>query len=423
MKAKLLSFIGVCCYPMGKVGDVGPILDLMAVVLENIPTSAVAARTTISAVYRTAFPDALFHQLLLTMAHPDHETRVGAHHVFSTVLMPSVNYPWLVIDRKPSQALSGKLPATSPNGENGSFSIQYESKDKPESTYGGTRHGENQLLDPCADQYVHSPSPVQSYSFEGVISAGEAELITFRLSSHQVNLLLSSIWVQATSTENSPANFEAMAHTYNIVLLFTRSKNSSHVALVQCFQLAFSLRSISLDQEGGLQPSRRRSLFTLASCMLIFLARAGNLAELIPIVKSSLADDMIDPYFKLVEDVKLQAVFTQPTEKVYGSQEDEIAALKALSVIELGDQQLKETAISVFTTKFEKLSEGIAFFDEVRVINPILVAFAFVDGDVSMQKFVWGNDTLLTCKVLAKLARYEPNLQGTFQLVNSTGFM
>ena len=50
------------------------------------------------------------------------------------------------------------------------------------------------------------------------------ELTSLRLSSHQVSLLLSSIWVQATTAENSPANFVAMAHTYNIALLFTRSK-------------------------------------------------------------------------------------------------------------------------------------------------------------------------------------------------------
>ncbi|KAL4327477.1 hypothetical protein AHAS_Ahas13G0104000 [Arachis hypogaea] len=37
-----------------KVGDVGHILDLMAVVLENISISTLLARTTISAVYQTA---------------------------------------------------------------------------------------------------------------------------------------------------------------------------------------------------------------------------------------------------------------------------------------------------------------------------------------------------------------------------------
>lgn len=36
-----------------------------------------------------AFPEALFHQLLIAMVHPDHETRVGAHHIFSVVLVPS----------------------------------------------------------------------------------------------------------------------------------------------------------------------------------------------------------------------------------------------------------------------------------------------------------------------------------------------
>jgi len=36
-----------------------------------------------------AFPEALFHQLLPAMVHPDHETRVGAHRIFSVVLVPS----------------------------------------------------------------------------------------------------------------------------------------------------------------------------------------------------------------------------------------------------------------------------------------------------------------------------------------------
>lgn len=36
-----------------------------------------------------AFPESLFHQLLMAMVHPDHETRVGAHRIFSVVLVPS----------------------------------------------------------------------------------------------------------------------------------------------------------------------------------------------------------------------------------------------------------------------------------------------------------------------------------------------
>lgn len=36
-----------------------------------------------------AFPEALFYQLLPAMVHPDRETRVGAHQIFSVVLVPS----------------------------------------------------------------------------------------------------------------------------------------------------------------------------------------------------------------------------------------------------------------------------------------------------------------------------------------------
>lgn len=45
-----------------------------------------------------------------------------------------------------------------------------------------------------------------------------------RLSRHQVSLVLSSIWAQATMTGNTPANFEAMAQTYSLALFFTLSK-------------------------------------------------------------------------------------------------------------------------------------------------------------------------------------------------------
>ncbi|KDO47319.1 hypothetical protein CISIN_1g001882mg [Citrus sinensis] len=352
-----------------KVGDVGPILDVMAGVLENMSNNTVVARTTISAVHRTAqiistipnisyrnkaFPEALFHQLLLAMAHPDHETRVGAHTVLSVVLMPSLLSPRSEQNKETSDAVSGALPVgASQKVRSASFSFQDEGKEKEEFLNGGLSAEERKTSDVDVKQCTY-----QSYSFKRAVTDGKM-LTSFRLSSHQLSLLLSSIWVQATSTENSPANFEAMAHTYNIALLFTRSKRSSHVALIRCFQLAFSLRRISLDHEGGLRPSRRRSLFTLASYMLIFSARAGNLPELIPLVKASVTEKTVDPYLELVEDIRLQAVCADSckVKTAYGSQEDEDAAMKSLAAIELDDRHLKETVISHFMTKFEKLSE------------------------------------------------------------------
>lgn len=356
LNADLQSAIEKCISQLSnKVGDVGPVLDMMAVVLENISNTNIIARTTMFSVYRTAqiisslpnisyhkktFPDALFHQLLLAMGHPHHETRIGAHRVFSTVLMPSLICPW-----------SDQKEVTPSKLKSGSFSIPEEMEAKAESMATSEDRLDNEVkqLQVCRSH--------KSHSFKTAMTNGKMELASLRLSSHQVSLLLSSTWVQATHTENSPANFEAMAHTYNIALLFTRSKTSSHVALARCFQLAFSLRSISLDKEGGLQPSRRRSLFTLASCMLIFSARAGNLPELIPIVKASLTDVTVDPYLELVDNIRLQAVVDSVNGGTYGSEEDNFAALKSLSAVVSDEQQLKETVISHLMSKFEKLSE------------------------------------------------------------------
>ncbi|RXI00783.1 hypothetical protein DVH24_001017 [Malus domestica] len=278
-----------------KVGDVGPILDMMAVVLENISTITAVARATISAVYLTAkivstvpnaFPDALFHQLLLAMAHADHETRVGAHSIFSMVLMPSLLAPWLEQKMNPLQAVSASV-STLQKVKEGSFSLQDEEKDAVVPLNGEPREEGSQI-----SSDVYEKQSGQSHNFKSALTCGRTDLTSLRLSSHQVSLLLSSIWVQATSAENTPENFEAMAHTYNVALLFTRSK--------------------------------------------------------------------VDPGLQLVDGIWLQAVSIESDKEriSYGSlREDEVAALKSLSAVELDDQLLRETVISHFMIKFAKLSE------------------------------------------------------------------
>lgn len=349
-----------------KVGDVGPILDMMAVVLENVPTNVVVARTTISAVHRTAqivssipnvsynkkaFPDALFHQLLLAMAHPDHETRVLAHRVFYAVLMPSLSCPCR--NGIPLEAYSEfSLVTTMLKLKSANFSIQDENKETLKPEDGVLRYRASEILN--ADERMELTPP--------------------RLSSHQMSLLLSSIWVQATSPNNAFANFEAMGNTYSIALLSSRSKNSSHMALVRCFQLAFSLRILSLDENSGLQPCHRRSLFTLASYMLILTARAGGLPALIPMVKESLTNAAVDPNLMLVEDIGLQAADAESDrgEIIYGSQSDKDSALKFLSTVKLDDKRLKEIVISHFMNKFGKLSQDELF----GIRNQLLQGFS-----------------------------------------------
>ena len=69
----------------------------------------------------------------------------------------------------------------------------------------------------------------------------------------------------------------------------------------------------------------------------------------------------IDPYLELVEDIRLQAVCIQPDggNKGYGSQYDDVSALKSLSAIESYDQELKDTVVSHFMTMAGKFSEVI----------------------------------------------------------------
>lgn len=69
----------------------------------------------------------------------------------------------------------------------------------------------------------------------------------------------------------------------------------------------------------------------------------------------------MDPFLNLTEVVKLQPLCTLLGVKTqgYGSPEDEDAAVKSLSAIDSDDKKIRELAISLFMTKYAKLSEVI----------------------------------------------------------------
>uniref|UniRef100_A0A1J3IRD4 Protein EFR3-like protein n=1 Tax=Noccaea caerulescens TaxID=107243 RepID=A0A1J3IRD4_NOCCA len=356
-----------------KVGDAGPILDMLAVVLEMISTNVVVARTTASAVlcvahivskvpnvsyHKKVFPDALFHQLLLAMSHTDWETRVEAHKIFSVLLLRTLCLPWSDQYKETSEAVSRILSVDGTcTGKSQSISLQEEERDQVEESLNSELHKDvNHISHPSESR--HTSLSCQSLDSLKDVDDGIKSLCSLRLSSHQVNMLLSSLWIQATSTENTPANFEAMASTYNITILFSLAKRSNHMALVRCFQLAFSLRNLSLNQD-GMQLPQRRSIFTFASYVLIFSAKVSNIPEIIPIVKESLTAQTVDPYLVLEGDIRLRALcsgFPQEEVVAYGSEKDNSAALSS-SVIVADDRRLKEIVITHFTSKFQTLSE------------------------------------------------------------------
>lgn len=368
-----------------KVGDAGPALDMMAVMLENISNITVMARTMVSAVYRTAqiiasipnlsyrnkaFPEALFHQLLVAMVCADHETRVGAHRIFSVVLIPSSVSPRPHSDnpnRKKAtdfhRTLSRNVSVFSSSaalfdklGREQSSSQENTSQDKKVKFVDteDSNTNNNSMLSRLKSTYSRAYSVKKNSSpitTDETMSNSdkEPEAISLRLSTHQIILLLSSIWAQSISPLNMPENYEAISHTFSLVLLFARTKNSSLEALIRSFQLAFSLRCISLGKGGTLPPSRRRSLFTLANSMIIFSSKAYNILPLVPCAKAALTDKTVDPFLRLIDDRKLQAVKpgVENPKNVYGSKEDDDGALKSLSAIEITENQSKESFASM----------------------------------------------------------------------------
>ncbi|CAA2988360.1 Hypothetical predicted protein [Olea europaea subsp. europaea] len=377
-----------------KVGDAGIILDVMATILENISSINVIARTTISAVYRTAqiiaaipnlsyqnraFPEALFHQLLPAMIHPDHETRVGAHRIFSVVLVPSsicphscssstdmkktTDFPRTLSKTVSVFSSSAALFEKLSDQKISSWENFNELNNEKSLGEGEQRNNPSGMLDRVKSTYSRaysfrsSPAPDVDSATK---SSKEMDAVALRLSSHQISLLLSSIWAQSMSPSNMPENYEAIANTYSLVLLFSRAKNSFRDVLIESFQVAFSLQSISLSERVPLPPSRRRSLFVLSTSMIIFSSKAFNILPLVPCVKAVLTDKVVDPFLCLVKDCKLKISDTGSVhpKTVYGSKDDDSSALRCLSEIKITQEQTTECLVSVIINNLDNLTNS-----------------------------------------------------------------
>ncbi|WOL07237.1 hypothetical protein Cni_G15976 [Canna indica] len=251
-----------------KVGDSGPLFDIMAMMLENISATVSVARSTISTVYHMArmiaslpnisyqnkassnftFPKTLFHQLLQEMVHPDRLMHTEAHCIFSVVLVPSSVCPRSCSDTggqktnellrtlsrtvsvfSSSAALFGKLrrekfsfhdfgcqdnASRAPNGDGLAINRSNMKINKMQSSLSRVHSIRNISLASGGDSHLSNNSTI------------EMESTCFRLSNQQIMLMLSSIWAQAMSLENTPKNYEAIAYTFSLILLFSADKIS-----------------------------------------------------------------------------------------------------------------------------------------------------------------------------------------------------
>ncbi|VFQ91258.1 unnamed protein product [Cuscuta campestris] len=362
-----------------KVGDAAPILDVVAVMLESISNIPVIARNTMTTVYRTAqivaalpnsayqnkaFPEALFHQILLAMVSPDNETRLGAHRVFSVVLIPSSVCPrpssGSSLSKRNSiqRTLSRTVSVFSSSAALFDKLGRQQTSTQESMDRSGSINNQQSMLNRLTSSYsrAYSVKPGTS-EMANVERLPQEEGLSLKLRTRQISILLSSIWVQAISPSNTPEHYEAIAHTYSLVMLFSQTKKSSHESLIRSFQLSFSLRSISLHGAGKLPPSRRRSLFTLSTSMIIFLGKAFNFIPLVVSAKAALTDrTTIDPFLRLVEDCQLKAVTSNSDcmMSLYGSEEDDAAALKLLSEIEITKKHSTESFASMIVESLKK---------------------------------------------------------------------
>ncbi|CAK9177752.1 unnamed protein product, partial [Ilex paraguariensis] len=123
-----------------------------------------------------------------------------------------------------------------------------------------------------------------------------------------------------------------------------------------------------------LLPSRRRSLFFLATSMIIFSSKAYNILRLIPCVRATVTDKTVDPFLCLVEDCKLQTIDSGSShhKTVYGSKEDNNTALRFFSEIQITEDQKLESLASVVVESLDTLSDSEQSTIREQLLNEFL---------------------------------------------------
>ncbi|KAF3783263.1 EFR3-like protein [Nymphaea thermarum] len=373
----LQSSIEDCLLEISKrISDARLLFDMMAIALEKLPSVAVVARATVGSMLILAhiislvsfqsyvqqvYPEALLLQLLKAMIHPDTETRLIAHRIFTVLLVPasiharhdcmslhmeSVYEPRRLHSRtatifSSASKLFEKLrrekegPHVEKSGDGRDDSKDKEYADE-EFKHGCIRRSSPNLYRiSCSivDIAASSPSPTDS------------EPTIVKLSEDQTAQLLSAFWMQSNLPDNLPSNFAAIAHSFSLTLLASRLKGSNHNVL-RSFQLPLSLRTISLDSDGKLSPSHQRSLYTLATAMLISAAKIYHIPELIDFLKMSLGLNSMDPYISITDDLY---IYVKPPAdlKEYGTDSDENAALSLLSSLRMTESESGNALIDI----------------------------------------------------------------------------
>uniref|UniRef100_A0A0E0KCU2 Uncharacterized protein n=1 Tax=Oryza punctata TaxID=4537 RepID=A0A0E0KCU2_ORYPU len=348
LNESLQNFLQDCLLEVVRgINDVRPLYDMMAITLENLPSMPVVARASIGSLLILShiisltsmssnapmlFPEAVLQQILKSMVHPDVDTRVGAHHMFSAVIVRGPSHQrsesdFLYETKKWQSRTTTVFASATALLEK----LRREKESLGSDKTGSMVHDDEKEKSIREEENKHVWARKNSAYFSKLVfsftdryaaltsSTEEANIVM--LTEDQTNQLLSAFWVQANQTDNTPFNYEAIGHSYSLTVLSSRLKDSRNSNNIQFFQLPLSLRSVSLTPNGVLSPSCQRSIFTLATSMLAFAGKVCHITELVDVLRCFTSCNM-DPYLRIGEDLQLY-VRLQSDLGNYGSDSDQ----------------------------------------------------------------------------------------------------
>lgn len=385
------------------IADVRPLFDMMAISLENLPITRVYARATIRSLMVVAdmislatsksqqvFPEALLVQLLKAMLHADVEVRVGAHQIFSVLLMPNYHgydtstptRRWRSSTEPASASISNLLEKlrrekdgnkVEKQGSNAQDCLKERDSAEEDWKQGWARKNSPNL---------HTLSTIIDRT-AGSNSLAEAEPPVVTLNEDQITQLLSAFFLQANLPDNLPSNIEAIAHSFCLTLLSSRLRSSNGNLVVRFFQLPLSLRKLSLDPDHGIFSSvYQRSLLILSTAMLQLAAKLYQIPHVNDLLKSSLRYD-VDPYVGISNDFQ---VFVKPLANVgeYGSPNDNQGASSMLSELRKNIFESENIMLDILSQSLSKITK-METNDLVQQLSEVFVPDdTFMFGPQSM---------------------------------------
>ncbi|KAK1364198.1 Armadillo-type [Heracleum sosnowskyi] len=385
------------------IADVRPLFDMMAISLENLPITRVYARATIRSLMVVAdmislaasklqqvFPEALLVQLLKAMLHADVEVRVGAHQIYSVLLMPNYHgydastptRRWRSSTEPASASISNLLEKlrrekdgnkVEKQGSNAQDCLKERDNAEEDWKQGWSRKNSPSL---------HTLSTIIDRT-AGTNSLAEAEPPVVTLNEDQITQLLSAFFLQANLPDNLPSNIEAIAHSFCLTLLSSHLRSSNGNLVVRFFQLPLSLRKLSLDPDHGIFSSvYQRSLLILSTAMLQLAAKLYQIPHVNDLLKSSLRYD-VDPYVGISNDFQ---VFVKPLANVgeYGSPHDNQGASSLLSELRKNIFESENIMLDILSQSLSKITK-MEPNDLVQQLSEVFVPDdAFMFGPQSM---------------------------------------